>query len=42
VGIAVNGQLIAIVGTTGIIVLGAIGVWLVSWNFVRLMRKKRI
>ena len=38
VGIAVNGQLIAIVGTTGIIVLGAIGVWLVSWNFVRLMR----
>ena len=42
VGIAVNGQLIAIVGTTGIVVLGAIGVWLVSWNFVRLMRKKRI
>jgi predicted MFS family arabinose efflux permease len=41
VGIAVNGQLIAIIGTTGIIVLGAIGVWLVSWNFVRLMRKKR-
>ena len=42
VGIAVNGQLIAIVGTTGIIVLGAIGVWLASWNFVRLMRIKMI
>ena len=41
VGIAANGQLIALVGTTGIIVLGALGVWLVSWNFVRLLRTKR-
>jgi len=41
VGIAADGQLIALVGTTGIIVLGALGVWLVSWNFVRLLRTKR-
>lgn len=41
VGIAANGQLIALVGTTGIIVLGALGVGLLSWNFVRLLRTKR-
>ena len=41
VGIAANGQLMGLVGTTGIIVLGALGVWMVSWNFVRLLRTKR-
>ena len=41
VGIGINGQLIALVGTTGVIVLGALGVWLVSWNFARLLRLKR-
>jgi hypothetical protein len=41
VGIAANGQLIGGMGTTGIIVLGALGVWLVSWNFSRLLRAKR-
>ena len=40
VGIGINGQLIAIVGTTGVIVLGAAGVLLVSWNFARLLRIK--
>ena len=42
VGIGINGQLIALVGTTGVIVLGAFGVWLVSWNFARLLHAKRI
>ncbi len=41
VGIGIDGQLIALVGTTGVIVLGAFGVWLVSWNFTRLLRVKR-
>ncbi len=39
-GVAVNGQLIDLVGTTGIIVIGALGVWAVSWNFARLLRSK--
>jgi predicted MFS family arabinose efflux permease len=42
VGVAANGQLIALVGTTGIIVLGALGVFAVSWNFARLLRIKRL
>lgn len=42
VGIGINGQLITLVGTTGVIVLGAFGVWLVSWNFARLLRIKRL
>ena len=42
VGVAANGQLIAIIGTVGIIVLGALGVFAVSWNFARLLRIKRL
>lgn len=40
VGVAVDGQLIPTIGTTGVIVLGALGVLLVSLNFSRL-RKQR-
>lgn len=36
-GIAVQGYLIPVIGTTGVILLGAVGVILVSQNFVRLM-----
>jgi predicted MFS family arabinose efflux permease len=42
VGVAVNGHLIVLVGTTGIIVLGALGVFAVSWNFARVLRIKRL
>lgn len=42
VGIGINGQLIALVGTKGVIVLGAVGVSLVSLNFARLLRIKRL
>lgn len=40
VGIAVGGALLAVVGTTGVIVLGGVGVLLVSQNFARLQRKR--
>ena len=39
VGIAANGRLLALVGTTGVLVLGALGVLLVSWNFSRLLQR---
>jgi hypothetical protein len=42
VGVAVHGHLIVLVGTTGIIVLGALGVFAVSWNFARVLRIKRL
>jgi len=41
VGVAVDGMLIAAMGTTGVIVLGALGVLLVSVNFSRLKRQLR-
>jgi predicted MFS family arabinose efflux permease len=40
-GIAVEGLLIPSIGTSGVILLGAIGVTLVSQNFARLMRLHR-
>lgn len=40
VGIAIAGVLLATLGTTGVIVLGGIGVLLVSQNFARLQRKR--
>ncbi|NVO06130.1 MAG: MFS transporter, partial [Rhodoferax sp.] len=41
VGIAVEGLLIPSIGTSGVILLGAVGVTLVSQNFARLMRLHR-
>ena len=41
VGIAVSGFLIPAVGTSGVILLGALGVTAVSLNFARLMRLHR-
>jgi predicted MFS family arabinose efflux permease len=41
VGIAVSGFLIPAVGTSGVILLGALGVAAVSLNFARLMRLHR-
>jgi predicted MFS family arabinose efflux permease len=41
VGVALNGALIPHIGTSGVILLGAAGVSLVSQNFVRLMRNHR-
>jgi predicted MFS family arabinose efflux permease len=40
-GIAVEGLLIPSIGTSGVILLGAVGVTLVSQNFARLMRLHR-
>lgn len=41
VGVAVDGKLIAAMGTTGVIVLGGLGVLLVSVNFSRLKQQLR-
>jgi predicted MFS family arabinose efflux permease len=41
VGVALNGALIPHIGTSGVILLGAAGVSLVSQNFARLMRNHR-
>ncbi len=38
-GVALNGALIPRIGTSGVILLGAAGVTLISQNFARLMRK---
>lgn len=40
-GIAIEGFLISSIGTSGVIVLGAVGVVLISQNFARLMRLHR-
>jgi predicted MFS family arabinose efflux permease len=40
-GIAVEGLLIPTVGTSGVILIGAVGVILVSQNFARLLRVHR-
>ena len=40
-GIALEGALIPTIGTAGAIVLGAVGVTVVSQNFARLMQKHR-
>ena len=41
VGVALSGALITAIGTQGVILLGALGVTLVSQNFARLMRLHR-
>ena len=41
VGVALSGALIPVSGTSGVIVLGAVGVTLVSQNFARLMHVHR-
>ena len=40
-GIAMSGFLIPSIGTSGVILMGAVGVTLVSQNFARLMRNHR-
>ena len=40
-GVALSGALIPVIGTSGVILLGAAGVTLVSQNFARLMRLHR-
>jgi predicted MFS family arabinose efflux permease len=40
VGIAINGALIERIGTTGVIVMGAMGIFALSQNFARLLRTR--